>query len=157
MSSITALGHWDIFLDQRKGCLLLALQHQFQQHMVSHLGTDQDHIWMHGKCKLVVPYVINDCSSCSQIFIITKQKHCLSVEIKLWEKEYIFQGTIGLTRHSWLYGDLKHAEHTLPISNRTLSLLILTEWCHYFVKCWQKPYVQYEYEGLLVLMADISS
>ena len=30
------------FLDQRKECLLLALQHHFQQHLVSHPGTDQD-------------------------------------------------------------------------------------------------------------------
>ena len=42
VSPITALGHWDIFLDQRKECLLLALQHHFQQHLVSHPGTDQD-------------------------------------------------------------------------------------------------------------------
>jgi hypothetical protein len=34
-----ALGY---LLDQRKECLLLALQHHFQQHLVSHLGTDQD-------------------------------------------------------------------------------------------------------------------
>ena len=40
--SVTALGHWDIILDQRKECLLLALQHHFQQHLVSHPGTDQD-------------------------------------------------------------------------------------------------------------------
>ena len=33
---------WDIFLDQRKECLLLVLQHHFQQHLVSHPGTDQD-------------------------------------------------------------------------------------------------------------------
>jgi hypothetical protein len=31
-----------MFLDQRKECLLLALQHHFQQHLVSHPGTDQD-------------------------------------------------------------------------------------------------------------------
>ena len=42
VSPITALGHWDINLDQRKECLLLALQHHFQQHLVSHPGTDQD-------------------------------------------------------------------------------------------------------------------
>ena len=42
VSPITALGHWDIFLDQRKECLLLALQHHLQQHLVSHPGTDQD-------------------------------------------------------------------------------------------------------------------
>ena len=43
MSPITALGHWEIiFLDQRKDCLLLALQHHFQQHLVSYPGTDQD-------------------------------------------------------------------------------------------------------------------
>ena len=30
------------FLDQRKECLLLALQHHFQLHLVSHPGTDQD-------------------------------------------------------------------------------------------------------------------
>ena len=37
MSPITGLVHWDI-LDQRKGCLLLNLQHHFQQHLVSHPG-----------------------------------------------------------------------------------------------------------------------
>ena len=47
LSPITALGHWDViiiiyFLDRRKECLLLALQHHFQQHLVSHPGTDQD-------------------------------------------------------------------------------------------------------------------
>jgi hypothetical protein len=42
MSPIPALGHWDIFLDQRKECLLLVPQHHFQQHLVSHTGTDQD-------------------------------------------------------------------------------------------------------------------
>ena len=43
VSSITALGHCYIFfLDQRKECLVLALQHPFQQHLVSHPGTDQD-------------------------------------------------------------------------------------------------------------------
>ena len=46
VSPITAMGNWEfftfIFLDQRKECLLLALQHHFQQHLVSHLGTDQD-------------------------------------------------------------------------------------------------------------------
>ena len=31
-----------IFLDQRKEYLLLALQHHFQQHLVSYPGTDQD-------------------------------------------------------------------------------------------------------------------
>ena len=30
------------FLDPRKECLLLALQHHFQQHLVSHPGTNQD-------------------------------------------------------------------------------------------------------------------
>uniref|UniRef100_A0AAZ3PAV5 Uncharacterized protein n=1 Tax=Oncorhynchus tshawytscha TaxID=74940 RepID=A0AAZ3PAV5_ONCTS len=35
MSPIIALGHWDIFLDKRNGCLLLALQHHFQQHLVT--------------------------------------------------------------------------------------------------------------------------
>uniref|UniRef100_A0AAZ3RBS6 Transposase n=1 Tax=Oncorhynchus tshawytscha TaxID=74940 RepID=A0AAZ3RBS6_ONCTS len=42
VSPITALGHWDLFLDQRKECLLLALQPLFQQHLVSYPGTDQD-------------------------------------------------------------------------------------------------------------------
>jgi hypothetical protein len=44
VSPITALGQWDIyiFLDQRKECLLLALQHHFQQHLVSYPGTDQN-------------------------------------------------------------------------------------------------------------------
>ena len=42
VSPITALGIWDIFLDQRKEFLLLALQHHFQQHLVSHPGTEQD-------------------------------------------------------------------------------------------------------------------
>ena len=36
MSPITALGHWDLFSGQRKEFLLLALQHHFQQHLVSH-------------------------------------------------------------------------------------------------------------------------
>ena len=36
VSPITALGHLGyFFLDQRKECLLLALQHHFQQHLVS--------------------------------------------------------------------------------------------------------------------------
>lgn len=42
MSPINAPGDWDIFLIQRKQCLLLALQHHFQQHLISHSGTDQD-------------------------------------------------------------------------------------------------------------------
>ena len=39
---ITALRNREFFLDQRKECLLLALQHHFQQHLVSHPGTDLD-------------------------------------------------------------------------------------------------------------------
>ena len=42
VSPITTLWHWDIVLDQRKECLLLALQHHVQEHLVSYSGTDQD-------------------------------------------------------------------------------------------------------------------
>jgi hypothetical protein len=35
-----ALGYY--ILDQKKECLLLAVQHHFQQHLLSHPGTDQD-------------------------------------------------------------------------------------------------------------------
>jgi hypothetical protein len=42
MSPITTLRHWEMFLNQRKECLQLALQHHLQQHLVSNLETDQD-------------------------------------------------------------------------------------------------------------------
>ena len=35
-------GALEYLLGQRKECFLLALQHHFQQHLVSHPGTDQD-------------------------------------------------------------------------------------------------------------------